>query len=94
MKSTSAIVACMAALGATLPAALLVWGPWSVRTALLTVAVLCFEGSLVALLAWRVRRAQRLARFGGPLPFAPLPTRHGPLRGASTRGRPARNRRC
>ena len=92
MKSTSAIVACMVALGLAPPAALLLWGPWSVRTVLLTVAVLCFEGSLLALLAWRLRRAQRLARFGGPLPFASLPTRYGPLRGAPTRGRPARDR--
>jgi hypothetical protein len=82
----------MIGLAGLIPAAVVVWGLWSLPTLVLTAAVLCAEVYLVQLLGVSDHEQQRVARFGKPLRFALLPRHDGPLpvRRAARRPPPAR----
>jgi hypothetical protein len=79
MNPAVAIPVCMAALAASVPLAVMVWGAWSVPTGLLVLAVACIEVLLTGWLLLHVREQQRLIRFGYPLRYEHMPTHYGPL---------------
>ena len=80
MTSLLALLICMVGVAGVVPGAIALWGMWSLPTILLTIAALCLELALAALLVLGLRQRQRLARFGAALRYEHLPTYHQPLR--------------